>query len=249
LIDNYNIFFQFIDLFLPCGFAEIDKSNPVLQKIEEMTESDNQFFFIADLIKLKILFTSRQSINLLGIDPHDVDPGVFFTVTHPEDLIRHNIARTKLFNLGQQLYIENEGKAILSTNFRFKNTQEVYRNIMVQCYLFFSNVPYKTVFLLQVMTDISWFKKIKHGFHYYIGNDLSCFRYPDEKLLLQGIVFSNREFIIIKLLAEGLSSAQIATQLFLSIHTIYTHRRNILKKTKKASTNELILELKARGMI
>src|SRR5512138_3560061 len=123
MIDNYNLFFRFIDNFLPGGFRELDYHNPVLQEIEEMTEANNQFFFVADLLQLKILFTSRRSVDMMGIKPEKIDPGVFFTYTHPDDMLRHNIARTKLFNLGQQLYIERKENMLLSTNFRFRNSQ------------------------------------------------------------------------------------------------------------------------------
>jgi DNA-binding CsgD family transcriptional regulator len=249
VINNYNLFFEFIDAFLPGGFTEIDQQNPVLQKIEKMTEANDQFFFISDLLKVKILYTSQRSIEMIGIKSKDVDPLVLFTLTHPDDLLRHNIARTKLFNLGQQLFIENHGKSIISTNLRYNNAQGEYRNIMVQCYLFFSDIPYKTVFMLQVMTDISWFKKIKHGYHYYTGKDLSIFRFPTEDILVKGNIFTDCEFKILQLLAMGLSTEEIATRLYKSISTISTHRRNILKKTGNHSTQELILDLKARGFI
>lgn len=249
VIDNYKLFFQFINTFLPSGYADIDPLNPVLQKIEEMAESNNQFFFVCDLIKLKILYTSKRSVEMLGIEPKDVDPYVFFSKTHPDDLLRHNIARTKLFNLGQQLFIESKGKSIISTNFRFFNAQGEYRNTMVQCYLFFSQIPYKTVFMIQVLTDISWFKKIKHGYHYYTGHDMSLFRFPTDDILLKGNIFSESEFRILQLLAAGLSTEEVAARLFKSVHTISTHRRNILKKTGHRSTQELILDLKARGFI
>lgn len=248
-IDNYNLFLHFINAFLPSGFAEIDPSNPVIQEIEEMTEANNQFFFISDLIKLKILYSSRRSFEMIGIEPKDVDPYVFFSKTHPDDLMRHNIARTKLFNLGQQFFIENNGVSIISTNFRFHNPRGEYRNTMVQCYLFFSNIPYKTVFMLQVLTDISWFKKIRHGYHYYTGNDLSLFRYPTDDILLKGNIFSESEFRILQLLAAGLSTEEVASRLFNSVYTISTHRRNILKKTGHRSVQELILDLKVRGFI
>ncbi len=249
VINNYNLFFRFIDLHLPSGFTEIDQTSSVLQSIEDMTVANNQFFFIADLIQLKILYSSRRSYELLGVEPKKLDPSTFFTSTHPDDLTRHNIARTKLFNHAQQLFIDNKGIAIITTNFRFRNSANGYTNTLVQCYLFFSEIPYKTVFLLQVCTDISWFRKIQHGYHYYFGNDLSLFRYPDEKILMKGNIFTKSQFSILQLLAEGLNSEQIADKLFLSIHTVNTHRRNILRKTEKSTTNELILDLKARGML
>jgi len=51
---------------------------------------------------------------------------------------------------------------------------------------------------------------------------------------------TDREIEIIKLLLEGKSSQQIAAKLFISKHTVDTHRRNILKKINIKSTTELI---------
>jgi len=44
-------------------------------------------------------------------------------------------------------------------------------------------------------------------------------------------MLSEREAEILKLVLEGKSSTEIATLLYLSINTVHTHRRNILKKT------------------
>lgn len=49
-----------------------------------------------------------------------------------------------------------------------------------------------------------------------------------------------RELEVIKLLAEGLTSNEIAERLFISEHTVKTHRKNILRKTELHSTHELI---------
>ena len=64
-----------------------------------------------------------------------------------------------------------------------------------------------------------------------------------------GIVFTHREFNIIKLIAAGLSSSQIAEKLFISKNTVNTHRVNILRKTQKANILDVILELKEQGML
>ena len=133
---------------------------------------------------------------------------------------------------------------LISTNFRFRNLTGNYTNQLVQCYLFYSPVPNDTVYLININTDISWCKKMKHGFHYYLGDDLSYFRYPDEELLMTGNIFSDREFEIIKLVQEGFDSEQIAEKLFLSRHTVNTHRKNILEKTGKAHISDLIYSLK-----
>ena len=38
------------------------------------------------------------------------------------------------------------------------------------------------------MTNIDQFS-LKKGFHYYFGNDLSYFRYPDDELMDTGLPF------------------------------------------------------------
>lgn len=191
VMDNYNLYFRFVDQYLPGGFNIINRTDPLILKIEEMTEANNQFFCIFDLIQLKILFTSRRSIDMMGIESKDINPLIFKKSIHLDDLVWHNLAQTKLFNLGQDIYMKNIGNALVSTNFRLKNPSGEFMNTLIQCYLFFTDSPYKTVFILQVLTDISWFDKSKQGYHFYLGNDPYFFRYPDENLLLKGNVFSS----------------------------------------------------------
>jgi hypothetical protein len=190
IIDNYSLFFNFIDQYLPGGFTEIDRKDPLILKLEEMTEANNQFFFIFDIIQLKILFSSQRSSEMIGIDPKEVNPSTFLKLMHPDDLLWQNIFWEKLLNLGQQIFYEKKGSSIISYNFRLKNSSGEYINTLVQSYLFFTDVPYKTVFVLHVLTNISWFKNANPGYHYYLGNDPYYFRYPNEKILTTGNVFS-----------------------------------------------------------
>jgi DNA-binding NarL/FixJ family response regulator len=91
--------------------------------------------------------------------------------------------------------------------------------------------------------------KIHKGFHYYIGNDPGVFRFPDEKLLSTGSIFSHAEFKILSLVEQGLSSKEIAQKLNRSVFTINTHRSNINKKSGKPSNLEVIHDLKEMGLL
>lgn len=53
-------------------------------------------------------------------------------------------------------------------------------------------------------------------------------------------VLSDREIEILKLVADGLSSKQVADKLFLSELTVNTHRRNMLKKTNQPNVAALV---------
>ena len=52
---------------------------------------------------------------------------------------------------------------------------------------------------------------------------------------------SAREIEIVRLVASGLIAKEIAWKLNLSTHTVYTHRKNIMKKLKLGTTSELVL--------
>jgi DNA-binding NarL/FixJ family response regulator len=71
-------------------------------------------------------------------------------------------------------------------------------------------------------SNIDWSKNRKHGFHYYLGENLANFRYPDKELLMQANVFTHREFEFIKLLEMGFTSEQIAEKIFLSANSVNT---------------------------
>lgn len=51
---------------------------------------------------------------------------------------------------------------------------------------------------------------------------------------------TNREVEIVKLLAEGHNSEKISEKLFLSLHTVRTHIKNIMKKLGLSSTADLV---------
>lgn len=137
----------------------------------------------------------------------------------------------------------------VTTNLIIKNRLEKYIDLMFQCYLVYSDLPYRSVFVVMVHTDLCDIVQMKHGYHFYSGPDASYFRFPDNELLMKGNMFTNREYEIINCIAEGLDSEQIAGKLFISRHTVNTHRRNILHKTGKRNTHELILDLKQKGVI
>jgi len=246
---DYSLFFRFIETYSPNGFKGIDKDDKLMLELEEMMEINNQFFYIADGIQLKILYTSKRSKEMIGVEPEDVSFYHFMEATHPDDLQRLGLGRTRLLKKAQDLFVAGEGTAYLSTNFKIRNVSGGYSNILTQNYLYYTPIPYKTVFFLKIHTNIDYNKKIKCGYHYYTGNDMVYFRYPDDEMLGMGNVFTKREFEIVKLIALGHSTEDIAEKLFLSSYTVNTHRGNILKKTGKAHLPELIYELQERGML
>ena len=82
-----------------------------------------------------------------------------------------------------------------------------------------------------------------------MGTISRLFRFPDDELLMTGNIFSHTEFNIIELIDEGLSSKEIAEKLYRSVHTINTHRTNILEKAGKSKISDVIRDLKETGLL
>lgn len=62
-------------------------------------------------------------------------------------------------------------------------------------------------------------------------------------------VLTNREVEIVTLVAQGITTRDMADQLCLSPHTIYTHRKNIMKKLGINSVSELVLYAVNSGIV
>ncbi|MGK0387989.1 MAG: DNA-binding NarL/FixJ family response regulator [Maribacter sp.] len=63
------------------------------------------------------------------------------------------------------------------------------------------------------------------------------------------IPLTMREVEIVKLVAGGKTAKEISEEINISTHTIYTHRKNIMKKLKMNSTSELVLYAVRHGLV
>ncbi len=89
-----------------------------------------------------------------------------------------------------------------------------------------------------------------------IGNRFFCNRILDqvitqpstEEVTCEPADLSPREFEVLKLIIKGQRTVEIADNLSLSVHTINSHRKNILKKLNLKSPAELIVYAVESGM-
>nr|WP_315200457.1 helix-turn-helix transcriptional regulator [uncultured Flavobacterium sp.] len=104
---------------------------------------------------------------------------------------------------------------------------------------------------LCVHTDISNLKESGNPLLSIIGMDgePSYINIDVEQKYLVNSFFSKREKQIINLLITGKVSKQIACELSLSLNTIETYRKNLLKKTNTSTTAELIGKVIREGWV
>ncbi len=246
--NDYSILKKFISKYQPLGFTNINHHDSLMLELEKYLTAHKQFFYVADLLQMKIRFVSQSAQGVLGVDPNTFDLSSILSRIHPEDYHKHNLARAMVIKKGYELLIYKQGISVHSICSRVRHETGNYIYSVVQALSFFDS-NHTTVFTVVLLTDMMPLETDNYKYHYYIGNDPAMFRYPDKALLKIGINFSEREFEIIKLIADGEDSQQIASRLSLSLNTVNTHRRNILKKTKMPTLRELIGELREKGTL
>jgi DNA-binding CsgD family transcriptional regulator len=58
-----------------------------------------------------------------------------------------------------------------------------------------------------------------------------------------------KEKVVLSLLAQGLSSKEIASRLFISVHTVESHRKNLRFKFDAKNSSELIMKASVATMM
>jgi DNA-binding CsgD family transcriptional regulator len=248
-LTKYSMFHNFIAKYLPQGFATVDREDSWILDMEKKLKSNKQGFYLSNLLTMQVHFVSESMTDLVGVKPEDFQLSSLLTRVHPEDFHRHSLARSMVIKRGYELLMKRDGISVHSTITRIRDASDHFTQHLFQVFSFFSESPSRTVYFLLVLTPLTSFKLERHGYHNYIGEDRAMFRYPDMELLKTGHIFSEREFEIINLIAHGMGSEQIADKLSLSVNTVNTHRRNILKKTKKSTTQDLVIELQESGIL
>lgn len=139
---------------------------------------------------------------------------------------------------------------VRSTEFVRNDGHISYLNLICKPVLF--NKAMRPTRFVYVVSDITHLKSKGKNISYVIDcNDKeNIIKLPfDTDIVKKGIGVSVVEQKILRLLAEGDKSKVIAEKLFLSKHTIMTHRKNMLSKFDCSSTAELIKKAFMEGWI
>lgn len=78
---------------------------------------------------------------------------------------------------------------------------------------------------------------------------IETLRYKSSDFSKKLFALTKREKEVLKLICEGKMTREIAGQLFISLHTIETHRRNILNKMEVKNTAEMVKVAVVNGLV
>ena len=228
----------------------------LIDQIASMFAAGSYYYYILDFESLEMEFVHKGTKEVLGISPSGFSLAKLFDLMHPEDLEamhkKEEEATKFLFNK-----ISTEEIPLYKVVYliRLKHSRGKYKTILHQAQTTHLSLDGKIQQVIGVHTDVSYlnipfdhkisFISNERPSYYSIAPDISL------ELLSNSIrkIYSPREKEIIIKISEGKNSSQIADDLSLSLHTVNTHKKNILRKSHCNNTTELIAWCIREGVI
>lgn len=174
-----------------------------------------------------------------------------YKYVHPQD-IRDTLLFSKIsMIIADEIPFSQLKQAVLYMDYRIKKGSGTYVRILRQSSVLEANKKIGMVCSISICNDISHIKMEGPVQFRWEGPGKTLFenmvkkeRKNTNKLIpIHNLPVSARENELIFLMGKGLSSKEIADKLFISVHTVNTHRRNILKKFQVKSTTEVLMKV------
>lgn len=209
-------------------------------------------FYAIDYTARQYLVLTDAMQTLAGYHPRDFMENKLqklLEVYHKDDFKIYNkevFARNVAFLKKTPQHLHSEH--LFSYNFRFRRSDNQYAHVLQRNTYITSKQTGLPLYSLGVIIDINDVKtdtvivhtieRTSAGAGFTTKNLVEKnYFYPNE----DEATFTRRETDVLKYLAEGLNSKQIAGKLHLSTHTVIAHKQNMLHKANAKNTTELVV--------
>ncbi|OOG17300.1 LuxR family transcriptional regulator [Sphingobacterium sp. CZ-UAM] len=194
---------------------------------------------------------SEGSENLLGYKPEELSLPLFMERIHPDDKPYFLNFEYKVVEFFKSLPYEKVKNYKVQYDIRIKRKDGQYIRILHQAIQidYDERNFYRT---LSLHTDISHIKQEGKPCFSLIGLDdePSFFNIQlDQAFTKSYDIFTRREREILKCIVEGKMSKSIADELCISLHTVNSHRKNILAKAGVKTPVDLITKAIKEGWV
>ena len=182
--------------------------------------------YVMDLKANTIQWASPGFGNVLNYSYNDVSElgkNILNEVTHPDDI--------GIFESSMNFYDESDGP--IHGICRIKDTNGSYKWVYGNSVVFQRDENANAIQSMGLVIDVN--KKM------FTENQLQELVKENHRLknMVKLKCLTKREKEIIKLFAKGQTCSKIAEMLSLSVHTVDTHRRNLIRKLRLHNTKEL----------
>lgn len=208
--------------------------------IDKFPLNSKQAIYVVDWQKSRISY-HRNLDKILGYSNDEFDLEKILNIAHPEDLHLISKITQGVVNYLSKLDAPiSDSNASLYLTYRFQKKDGSYIKLLRQSTLYKASPCGKMISNISLLTDISFLDKTDHIYWDFEAPFVEQKKFKAEIYKEFQSFFTKREIEIIKLIAKNLKNKNIAEKLVISEHTVYTHRKNIYKKSNCHSASELI---------
>ena len=208
------------------------------------------FWFVAALAKWTVHSAGGMLEEMTPMKETEFvkqSPEILFKNTHPEDVPKVLAFTTYWVNFFSNISPERKPHVRATIYLRLLNKKKVYSWVMIQYSDTVVDDNGAIIYGLTFVTDISHIKNdgvammsildtFDNSCQQFLCIDDKNLSYPADTLPK----ITSREIEILRYLAIGYSSKQIAEELNIAVKTIDNHRQNMLRKTNTKSSPELV---------
>jgi len=216
------------------------------------------YFYIIDFENMSISHLSSGFEDIHGVKRGLVkNINDILSLIHPDDMSFVSEAESKALDfVVNKIGVEKATRYKGSYNFRFFTSDGSYQLFNHQALVIAMDESYKFMKSLNIHTNISHITKINNSKFSLIGLggepsylNMDVYDIVKEIHHVRENVFSKREIEVIRLLAEGYGTKNIADKLYISPATAETHRKNILRKSGCDNSVMLVARSLSEGWI
>jgi len=230
---------------------DLELSLEIHKRLFNIFQAGRHYYMIFNIYHMELEFISPDIKNVLGYESDEIDAFFFLDKIHPEDKPYFLHFENKLTEFFDKLPLEKRGSYKFQHDYRIKTKTGCYIRLLHQIVAIeFDKKNYYRSLVLH--TDITHIKKEGTPCFSIIGFDGEPSYYNvqiTEDLSKSFDLFTKREKEILKCIVEGKNSKTIAEELFISIHTVNNHRKNILNKAEVKAPLELVSKSIKEGWI
>ncbi|WP_258102908.1 response regulator transcription factor [Marinoscillum sp. MHG1-6] len=227
-----------------------------LEELDKLMPANPVFFCITNTTKHSFEYVSKNFHHATGLDPKKMkEEGMnyWWSRFHPEeaDLWVNILGELMQFTMGKVPF-EDRKRVSYIWNYSIKNVNGEYMNITQHTTPMYFDDQGKPVIGLAHYTVTGKGERLplKATAMILNANDIyeTIFHKNFSKEQAEQNL-SNREIDVLRLVAEGLNNQEVANKLYISLHTVQTHRRNIMAKSNCNNVTELIAKYIREGVL
>ena len=192
---------------------------------------------------------------VLGLNPGDTfiksafEDDIFNKI-HPDDLLERHVLELRYFHFLMTLPSEERCKYSTYSYIRTRNSED-------EEYMY---ITHRTFYLTSLSNGIIWLSLCVYSpcvdqnprqgvegkiLNYETGKIIPIARYNQ----FDKTILSTRETEVLREIAAGKGSKEIAANLYISVYTVYRHRQNIIEKLKVTNSAEAVKTALLMGLI